>query len=366
MPSPFEALQRAQGAVFVATEGGDYPLRFGHPFEEHRAVRTAAGLVDLSFLGKLEVSGPDAKAFLQRMASADLSTLAPGEGTTSYLLSAQGKIRHAFDALATPDGYLLVLEGSAVPELIRDLEGFRFGETLTFRDFTSILGALLLAGPKADDILEAAIGAPRAIGAKEHTHALVSIAGARVLAIRDRRTGSPGFLLLVPAAAAREVWTALDAAGHSRGLARVGLTAFDALRIEAGVARFGLDYTSDLFPQEVGRADAFSLSKGCYPGQETVARIDTYGRVHRRLCGLVLDSPNEDLPAHGDRLRQGSDDVGEVRSWAISPALERPVAFAIVKSAKAPAGAELTIEDGNRRLTARVTDLPIVPTAKLA
>src|SRR5262245_53295146 len=92
--SPFEADLRARGAVMIAVEDGEYPARFGHPFAEHRAARTAAALFDLSFLGKLEIAGPDAKAYLHRLASADLSSLAPGQGRASYLLSAQGKIRH--------------------------------------------------------------------------------------------------------------------------------------------------------------------------------------------------------------------------------------------------------------------------------
>jgi folate-binding Fe-S cluster repair protein YgfZ len=129
-----------------------------------------------------------------------------------------------------------------------------------------------------------------------------------------------------------------------------------------------------LFPQETGLVDSFSLTKGCYPGQETVARIDTYGRVHRALRGLILDSPNEDLPEMGDKLlldsasgakdagaeEAGSAEVGEVRSWAISPALERPIAFAIVKNAKAPVGTDLAIRAGGRSLTARVVEPPIV------
>jgi folate-binding protein YgfZ len=359
VPSPFEADLRARGAVMIPVEDGQYPARFAHPFAEHKAARTAAALFDVSFLGKLEIAGPDAKAFLHRLASADLSRLSPGQGGTSYLLSAQGKIRHSFDALATPDGFLLISEGSAVPELVEDLEKFRFGESATLRDFTAVLGALLLTGPKAGAVLARAVeGAPPAGG--EHAHGFVKIASAGVLAALDGRAGMAGYLLLVPAAAAAAVLTELTRAGEPDGLVLAGLTAFDALRIEAGRARFGLDYTRDHFPQEVGREEAFSLNKGCYPGQETVARIDSYGRVHRQLRGLVLDSPKEDVPEHGDRLLAGEEDVGEVRSWAISPLLERPVALAVVKSAKAPVGSDLAIRSGGRELTAKVTGLPIV------
>lgn len=363
MPSPFLSAHQASHAVLGAVEGGEYPLRFAHPFEEHRAVRGAAGLLDLSFLGKLEVAGADARALLQRLAAADLSNLAPGEGAPSYLLSAQGKIQHSFDALCTPDGFLLVSEGSDVPQLVKDLETFRFGEKVTYRDFTEDLGALLLAGPRARAILAACAEGPLPPDEPERRHAFVRVAGSPVLAISDRRTGSPGFLLLVIRPAAAAVLAAIEAAGAPLGLRRIGLSAFDALRIEAGRPRFGLDFGNEHFPQEVGISGAFSLTKGCYPGQETVARIDSYGRVHRRLCGLVLDSPREDLPARGDRLSLGSEEVGEVRSWAISPALERPVAFGIVRSAKAPDGAVLAIRADGRELTAKVTGLPIVPGA---
>ena len=364
MSSPFEAANRAAGAVLREVEGGEYPIRFAHPFEEHRAVRRAAGLIDLSFLGKLEIAGPDAREFLHRIASADLSGLKPGQGAASYVLSAQGKIQHSFEALATPDGFLVIAEGSAVPALIQDLETFRFGEKVGYRDFTNDLGALLLCGPNAEAILRAAAEGEPPPASAERSHTFLKIEGSSVLTVCDWRTGSQGYLLLVIRPAAEAVLAKLDEAGGVRGLRRVGLSAYDSLRLEAGRPRFGLDFGSDLFPQEVGIASAFSLTKGCYPGQETVARIDTYGRVHRRLCGLVLDSPREDLPERGDKLLLGNEEVGEVKSWAISPSLERPIAFAVVKTAKAPAGTTLAIHGEGRELTAKVVELPIVADAK--
>lgn len=360
MPSPFLASHRSAGAVLRPVDGGEYPIRFSHPFEEHAAVRKAAGLLDLSFLGKLELSGKDAREFLHRIASADLAALAPGSGTWTYFLSGQGKILHSFQALATPEGYLALTEIEAAPKLAADLEKYRFGEVVSLQDMTDAAGALLVAGPEADAIVSAAGGGGELPPAGVHRHAPLRVGGRGVIAVRDRRTGTDGILLLVPAAAADAVLAAVDASGRARGMRRVGLAAYDSLRIEAGVPRFGLDVTSDLFPQEVGDADAFSLTKGCYPGQETVARIDTYGKVHRRLAGLVLDSPNEDLPERGDALLAAGEPVGEVRSWAISPTLERPVALAVLRGAKAPTGAELEIRAGERRLTAKVVDLPIV------
>ncbi|MBI3818999.1 MAG: aminomethyl transferase family protein [Planctomycetes bacterium] len=360
MNSPFELLVRARGAQLRPVEGGEYPIRFGRPFDEHKAARAAAALFDISFLGKFEVAGPDAAEFAQRMLSADMRAVGAGCGAASYLLSAQGKIQHSFVALATPDGYLFILEGSDVPTLKADLEKFRFAEKITYQDYTDVLGALLLAGPKSVEILAAASGGANPPGPEEYKHAFIHIAGSAVLVVRDRRSGSDGFLLLISRAAAEPVWNAIEAAGAARGMQPAGLTAYDSLRLEAGRPRFGLDYNNENFPQEVGDTGAFSLNKGCYPGQETVARIDTYGRVHRRLTCLILDSPNEDLPERGDKLLLGSEEIGRVQSWAISPTLERPIAFAIVRNAKASPGTQLEIQEGARRLTAKVVDPPIV------
>lgn len=359
MNSPFEAFARQAGAVMRPVEGAEYPIRFAHPFEEHRATRAAAGLFDISFLGKFEISGADARDFTHRMVSADVRGVTPGTGTPSYLLTAQGKIAHSFDALATPDGFLLILEGTEVRALMADLEKFRFQENIQYRDFTNDLGALLLAGPRAAEILGAAAGGAALPGPEEYKHSFVPVGGAGVLVVRDRRAGVDGFVLFVARPAAEIVWNALVAAGAPRGMKHCGLTAYDSLRLEAGRPRFGLDYSHELFPQEVGISAAFSLNKGCYPGQETVARIDTYGRVHRRLTCLILDSPNEDLPEAGDRLLLGAEDVGEVKSWAISPTLERPVAFALVRNVKCPAGTKLEIHAEGRNLTAEVKDPPI-------
>ncbi len=357
--SPFENAHRAAGAELRPVEGAVYPIRFGHPFEEHAALRAAAGLVDLSFLGKLEVAGADAREFLQRLFSAELADLAPGSGRATYLLNGQGKILHAVSALATPDGFLLLTETGGAPALAQELERALFQEKVGFRDFSDDLGTLLLAGPRAAEILEAT-----AEGALPQdaplSHAFVRIEGSSVLAVRDRSTGFDGFLLHVLHPAAEAVLAALVAVGSPKGLQRVGLAAYDALRLEAGRPRFGLDYTNDLFPQEVALDDAFSLTKGCYPGQETVARIDTYGKVHRRLVGVVMDSPKEDLPERGDKLLREGEEVGDLRSWAISPVLERPIGLAVVRNAKAPAGSVLEIRAGERSLSAKVVDLPIV------
>lgn len=359
--SPFEPIHRALGATLRPVEGADYPIRYSRPFEEHAAASSAAGLLDLSFLGKMEISGPDAREFVQRIVSADFRDVAPGSGRESYLLTAQGKIQHSFDGLATPDGFLLILEGSDIPSLKADLEKFRFSENVTYRDFSQDLGALLLCGPRAEEILRKAAGGAALPGPAERSHEFVKIEGTGVLAVRDRRAGLDGFLLLIIRPGAETVWNALQAAGASAGMRPIGLATYDTLRIEAGRPRFGLDYTHEHFPQEVGDSLAFSLNKGCYPGQETVARIDSYGRVHRRLTCVVLDSPTEDLPERGDPLLLGSEVVGELKSWAISPVLERPVAFAIVRSAKAPAGTTLEIRADGRVLTAKVTDPPPVP-----
>ncbi|MFN0207613.1 MAG: aminomethyltransferase family protein [Planctomycetota bacterium] len=360
MNSPFEQFHLAAGAVMRPVEGAEYPIRYDRPFAEHAAARKAAGLVDLSFMGKLEVSGPDAREFMQRIVSANLSNITPGSGAPSYLLTAQGKIQHSFDAYATPDGFLLVLEGSDMKALVLDLEKFRFNDKVQYRDFTNDLGALLLAGPNAEKILTDASEGGALPPAGERNHSFIKIDGTGVLAARDLRTGNDGFLLLIIRPAAELVWNALIAAGKKHGMQLAGLAAFDSLRIEAGRPRFGLDYTNEHFPQEIGNSAAFSLDKGCYPGQETVARIDTYGKVHRRLAGLILDSPNEDLPERGDKLLLGNDEVGEVKSWVISPALERPVAFAIIRNLKAPVGTILEIKDGARFLTAKVVDPPFV------
>ena len=143
------------------------------------------GLIDLSFLGKLEIAGPDAREFLHRIASADLSGLKPGQGAASYVLSAQGKIQHSFEALATPDGFLVIAEGSAVPALIQDLETFRFGEKVGYRDFTNDLGALLLCGPNAEAILRAAAEGEPPPASAERSHTFLKIEGSSVLTVCD-------------------------------------------------------------------------------------------------------------------------------------------------------------------------------------
>jgi aminomethyltransferase len=221
-------------------------------------------------------------------------------------------------------------------------------------------GKLLIAGPSARAVLEAALKQPL----PDPTERSFSFQPASEvpLVIRTSQTGEDDYHLYCHEARLETRWNNLIATGEKWGIARVGQTALQILRIEAGIPRYGTDIDEDRFPVEAGLEEsAISYTKGCYPGQEVVARTKTYGHVNRRLTGLIIKG--EETPKYQDTLFQGDQEVGWVTSSVISPLLETPIAMAYLKNSVndgIPVEVSMNVVGGElkRRVTAIVTKLP--------
>jgi folate-binding protein YgfZ len=182
------------------------------------------------------------------------------------------------------------------------------------------------------------------------------------LVIRTEETGGADIELLVPASGLLPLWERLMDAGRLFGIKPVGTEAREALRIEAGLPKAGADLTEEIVPPEANlEGKAFSLSKGCYPGQEVVARMDTYGTVRRRLVGLLVESPT--VPPTGAKLFSGDREVGWISSAAYSPSLKSPIALGFPLRDFSKPETALTVEWGSRRCPATVRPLPFAPLA---
>jgi folate-binding protein YgfZ len=179
------------------------------------------------------------------------------------------------------------------------------------------------------------------------------------LLVKTNETGMADFELFVPLEILASAWTHLLKTGEPEGLKPLGKSTLETARIEAGLPRLGPDINDRVVPPEANlEGIAFSLSKGCYPGQEVVARMDTYGSVKRRLVGFVIEGAEKDLPEAGAKLFSGTREVGWVSSSTFSPLLQKPIALGFPLRDFTPPGTQLEVETQGNRLSACVTDLP--------
>jgi tRNA-modifying protein YgfZ len=304
---------------------------------QYRQLREECGLLDRSTRGKLVVSGPDAAEYLQGQLTNDVEALSPGEGQYAALLDRKGHMQGDMRVLRPVEEEIrLDTEAEALPAVRRHLETYKIGRDVEVRDATEELALLSLIGPRSAEI--AALPP-----LPEHACEEASLAGTECLAVGTR----DGLDLFVATAEADR----LQAALYEAGAVEVGEEAAEILRVEAGVPRFGAEMSDQTMPAEAGIVEGtVSFTKGCYIGQETVARLHYKGRPNRLLRGLRLGTP----VAPGAILRLGEKDVGRIGTSCVSPALG-PIGLAIVRREAEP-GVELAVgEDG---VKAQVVELP--------
>jgi len=304
---------------------------------QYRQLREECGLLDRCERGKLAVRGAEAAEYLQGQLTNDVEGLAPGEGCYAALLDRKGHLQGDMRVLRTaPDEIWIDTEPDALQAVRRHLEMYKIGREVELVDLTAERAILSLIGPRSVEIAGTA-------ALPEHSSESASVGGVECLAVGAH----DGVDLIAAAGDAERLREALLAAGA----AEVSPAAAEVLRIEAGTPRFGAEMSGETMPAEAGIVEAaVDFEKGCYIGQEPVARLHYKGRPNRHLRGLELSAP----AAPGTALRLGEREVGRIGSACVSPA-RGPIALAIVRREAEP-GAELVAgEDG---VTARVVDLP--------
>ncbi|MEX1024579.1 MAG: glycine cleavage T C-terminal barrel domain-containing protein [Planctomycetota bacterium] len=326
-------LHEAAGARLAAlpeAPGSTAPLTYGDVPGEYRAGVEGALLLDATTRGSVAVTGGDAADFLHRITANDVRGLAPGTSNLGLLLTPKGKVQQAFEVVRTDAGLELVTAPDAAAEVLAALDSFLFTEDAVLEDRSSTRAPIELVGPEAAAVVRVVLG--EALPDVPHTFRDVAFGGAPCRVLSTPVAGSLGLRLDPGPERVADLWRVLADAGATPG----GFFARDSLRIEAGAALFGLDVDANVFPQEARLEAAFSLTKGCYTGQEVVAKIDTYGGVNKRLIVLAIEG--DDPVARGTRLmrEQGGEggearDVGLVTSWSYSFALDRGIALGYAK-----------------------------------
>jgi folate-binding protein YgfZ len=304
---------------------------------QYRQLREECGLVDRSDRGKLLVKGSEAAEYLQGQLTNDIEALGVGEGCYAALLDRKGHMQADMRVLRTADGAIWIdTEAVALATTRRHLQTYKIGRDVDVEDQTAERALLSLIGPRSAEVA----GSPPL---PEHACEQITIAGVDCLAVG----GALGIDLIAPADEAGRLRAALG----ETGAAEVTPEAAEILRVETGTPRFGAEMDGATMPAEAGIVEsAVDFEKGCYIGQETVARLHYKGKPNRHLRGLRLSAP---APS-GTALRLGDREVGRIGGSCVSPA-HGPIALAILRREAEP-GVELVAgEDG---VTARVVDLP--------
>lgn len=350
--------QHAQlGATFEEITGWEMPVHYGDVAAEHRAVREAVGIADLSHRGKLRVMGEDRVKWLQSVISNDILPLQAGQGLYSSLLTHKGKMLTYFRLYTHGDTVMVEDVGEIGEATFQALRKFLlYGTKAKMENCTETWGLLLVSGPKATQVIQSAFGVD-VTDLKPVDFVTAQIGGHSALVLRTEETGEVDIEVLLPVESLLTAWTSALQAGAKFGIRAIGTQAREALRMEAGLPKAGPDLNEEIVPPEANlEGKAFSLNKGCYPGQEVVARMDTYGNVRRKLVGLVLQ--DSVIPPHGAKLYSGDREVGWVSSAIHSPQFNKPIAFGFPLRDFSTAGTELTVECDGSKHAATIHALP--------
>jgi folate-binding protein YgfZ len=309
--------------------------------DEVAEVRRRAGLFRLADRGLLAVTGSDRVRWLDGMLSNDVRVLEPGparSGCHAVLLTAKGRVVADLHVLAREEAFWLETGASALVATTDTLERHVIADDVAIVDLSDSLERLAVEGPRAREALEGA--AARRIELALGSWEQLELAGAPVVVARFGFTGEEGYQLFAPIEHGQAVADALRAANPDLG--EVGSRAREILRVEAGIPALGSELDESVLPAEANLTDAVSLTKGCYVGQEVVARMHSRGRVSHRLVGLkLLGGPGPGLPEPGTQLEAAGKKVGELTSVCDSPTFGA-IGLGFVRAAHAAGGAELT------------------------
>lgn len=335
--------------------------------QQYEALHRGAGLVDRSARGRLWLTGADRLGFLQGLLTNDVASLTPGTGCYAALLTAAGRMVTDMRVVELGDGLLIEVEPGLDGLLFERLDNSIFAEDVQVRNVTLERAAVGVYGPAAAGVIARAAAdsgvSGRLDALAEHGSLRSEIAGVPALVVRSADPGVSGFDVVVPAEARERVAGAMREAGAID----VDPAVAEVCRIEAGRPRFTVDMNEDTIPLEAGiESRAISLTKGCYVGQEIIIRVlhRGGGRVARRLVGIAL-SPDAPVPERDAPVRAGERVAGAVTSAAWSPALERPIALAILHRDFTEPGTQVSIGPADQGSPAEVRALPFVAAAPL-
>lgn len=351
--TPLHDIHVALGAKIVPFAGYEMPVNYPSGITvEHKAVREACGMFDVSHMGEVIVRGPDAVRFINSVTSNDVAGLAVGQVHYSTLLRDNGTIVDDLLVYRFADHLMLVINASNRDKDLAHLEAHRAGFDVTLTDVSDATALLAIQGPDAPGIVAALADVPLD-GIKYYWFTEGNVAGVPCIISRTGYTGELGFELYFDASKAEHLWNTIMASGK---VTPAGLGCRDTLRLEAGMCLYGNEMDDDVTPLEAGLAWLVKLGKeGPFLGRAVLEQQKAEG-TKRTLVGFTFDE--RAIPRHGYPVHIDGVQVGEVRSGTMSPTLGIPVGTAYLPGSAVPVGAQFAVEIRGKPVTARVVKLP--------
>ncbi len=357
--SPLDAALRRRGGVLAPYEGFLLAGRFNDPAGEYYHATETVGVIDQTYRDLYSIRGHGAAGFLQRLVTSDVSALADGEGQPSCFLTPKGKLLAAFHLFRLgEEEFLAFFAGPVPPNALRSLERYAFLEDIAIADEGNARRMITVQGPRAIVCLRHAHFEIRDPPARFWLRARVPFRGEEIFVREECRSVDGGLTLEIPLPALEAAWEALVTSATDFSGGPVGWSTEEDLRIHAGIPRWGVDFDGSNFPNESGWDGAISYKKGCYIGQEVIARMRTYGHANRKL--LHLHCPDRWIVDRDTKVYRGGKEVGRITSVAQSPARRTKTALAYLRPEVWEPDTLVAIGTPEAAADAPVANLPII------
>lgn len=355
--TPLFSVYKEYGGKTIDFGGWELPVQFSSIKEEHEAVRTKAGLFDVSHMGEVEVKGTGGLAYLQKVVTNDVSKLKDGGAQyTAMCYENGGTVDDLLVYKITENHYLLVINASNIEKDYNWLQS-HLDEDVTIENLSEKTAQLALQGPLAEQVLQKLVHGTQLneIGFFKFQQE-VNIAGKPALVSRTGYTGEDGFEIYCSSDDAVALWHEILSAGKEEGVLPCGLGARDTLRFEANLALYGQELSSDISPLEAGIGFAVKLNKETdFIGKAALLAQKTNG-VPRKIAGIEMI--DRGIPRHGYLVFNGDKLIGEVTTGTQSPTLKKNIGLALIESEYAGTGSEVEVEIRGKRLKAIVVPTP--------
>lgn len=358
LQSPLHEIHEELGANFTPFGAWNMPLKYGSELAEHRAVRETCGIFDLSHMGEIRVTGPDAATFLDFALVSQLSALKVGKAKYSMIVNNDGGIIDDLISYRLGEEEFLVVPNAGNAEVVfKEFQDRAQGFDVELVDESRSTALIAVQGPNSAALVEALVQAEDAEAVQTLSYYAATplvVAGHRVLLARTGYTGEDGFELYIPNAEAADLWRAISTMGEEFQLAPCGLAARDSLRLEAGMPLYGNELSLQRTPADAGLGVLVSKKKeGYFVGKQALL-----GATAPQQLLVGLSSEQRRAARHGAALFVGDQQVGEVTSGQPSPTLGHPIALAYVNREHAAEGTQLEADVRGKRLPFTVVALP--------
>ncbi len=355
--TPLYNIHRKLDATFGERhEGWNLAVQFTDAVSEHNAVRSDVGIVDISYLGTLCLTGEDRAEFLHRLISNNVEGLSFGEGNYATLLTNRGKIIADMKVYVLEDAIYISTAPESAEDVFSELDKYIIADDVELSVATDNLGAIAVYGPKSAELVQSVLNAENLNSLTEYHSRFCLFDQQWVVCVRSDTVGECGYHLYISTDKLETLWEKLM--DERPGVQAIGWDALESLRIEAGTPRYGTELTDSIIPLEAELEHAIDFEKGCYIGQEIVARMKYRGHPNRLLRGIEIDAENP-IP-QDSKIFSGEKEVGWITSSTYSPTLKKPIALGYLRMAVTENGSRIQIETSEGRVSGTVVGLPFI------